>query len=50
MAWVTKKYGLDQRNIEKLTELGWSIVQQSTKKGKVVTVLNVPNYPKRSEA
>jgi hypothetical protein len=44
MAWITKEYGLDSRSIERLAALGWQIVQQSTKKRKVVSVLNVPDY------
>jgi hypothetical protein len=31
-------------NGNSLAALGWQIVQQSTKKRKVVSVLNVPDY------
>ena len=42
MAWVRSEFGLNNRNIESLQALGWSIVQQGAKKRKVETVLNMP--------
>jgi len=49
MAWVTKTFGLDSRNIEKLEALGWAVSLQSTKKSKIVSLLNVPDYTKKEQ-